>query len=180
MEKIKMVAARIKTLREIAGKSIPDTAKMLEVTDEQYSKYENGQSDIPISFLYAASRVFNVELTAILTGEEPRLHRYSVVRKGTGPSVERKKEYTYSDLAYNFIHKKMEVFEVKAGQTMPKTLNKHTGQEFNFILEGTLKIIIENNEIILNEGDSIFFDSGHAHAMCATGGRDARFLAVII
>jgi quercetin dioxygenase-like cupin family protein len=74
----------------------------------------------------------------------------------------------------------MEVFEVKAGQTMPKELNKHNGQEFNFILEGTLKVIIENNEIILNKGDSIYFDSGHAHAMCAYGGRDARFLAVII
>ena len=60
------------------------------------------------------------------------------------------------------------------------SLNSHAGQEFNYILEGTVKIFIKDNEIILNEGDSIFFDATCEHAMIALNGEKAKFLAVIM
>ena len=57
----------------------------------------------------------------------------------------------------------------------------HTyNKEYNYVLEGSLKIYIHNNEIVLNEGDSIFFDSTHRHAMIALNDKPAKFLAVII
>ena len=42
------------------------------------------------------------------------------------------------------------------------------------------KIYIHNNEIVLNEGDSIIFDSNHRHAMIALNDKKAKFLAVIM
>ena len=60
------------------------------------------------------------------------------------------------------------------------SLNTHPGQEFNYVLEGSLKIYIHNNEIVLNEGDSIIFDSNHRHAMIALNDKKAKFLAVIM
>ena len=59
-------------------------------------------------------------------------------------------------------------------------MNSHAGQEFNYILEGTVKIFIKDNEIILNEGDSIFFDATCEHAMIALNDEKAKFLAVIM
>ena len=47
-------------------------------------------------------------------------------------------------------------------------------------LRGTLKVYIHNNEIVLREGDSIYFDSNYEHAMEALGGEPAKFLAVIM
>ena len=44
----------------------------------------------------------------------------------------------------------------------------------------TLKFYIHNNEITLNEGDSIFFDSSHRHAMVALNDEKAKFLAIIM
>ncbi|HNZ29415.1 MAG TPA: helix-turn-helix transcriptional regulator, partial [Candidatus Goldiibacteriota bacterium] len=120
MEKIKLIGERIKTLREISGKTADETAKLLNVPKETYLKYEKGRADIPVSFIFDAARAFNTELTAILTGDTPKLHKYCVVRKGTAPFAGRKKEYIYGDLAYNFAGKKMEVFEVTAGGKMPK------------------------------------------------------------
>ena len=58
--------------------------------------------------------------------------------------------------------------------------NTHPGQEFNYVLEGTLMIVVDGHEITLNEGDSIYFDSGYKHAMKALNNQQARFLAVIV
>jgi mannose-6-phosphate isomerase-like protein (cupin superfamily) len=182
-ENIKQVATRIRTLREISGESVESLAQAFTVTPEEYRRFESGETDIPVSFLYEIAGHFKVELTALLTGEEPRLHRYSLVRSGKGPSVERRKEYQYQDLAFNFIHKRMETFLVTAephAGDKPGHFNAHPGQEFNFVLEGTLKVLIDQSEVVLNPGDSLYFDSGHAHAMVALNGKPAKFLAIIL
>jgi quercetin dioxygenase-like cupin family protein len=40
--------------------------------------------------------------------------------------------------------------------------------------------IIAGHEIILNEGDSIYFDSGHIHAMKALNNEQVKFLAIVL
>ena len=56
----------------------------------------------------------------------------------------------------------------------------HAGQEFNHVLEGTLKVSLDGHEVVLEEGDSLYFDSGVRHAMVAGGQKPVRFLAVIV
>ena len=78
--------------------------------------------------------------------------------------------------------KKSEFFIVTVDPKEDKTpsLNNHPGQEFNYILEGSLKLFIHNNEIELNPGDSVIFDSTHKHAMVALNNKPAKFLAVLM
>lgn len=181
-EQIKQIAIRIKDLREISGHTIETLAKELGISKEAYQEYESGNVDIPVSFLYELANKFNVELTAILTGEGPRLHTYSLVRKGKGVSVDRRKQYKYQSLAYNFVHKKAEPFLVTVEPEPDFStvhFNSHPGQEFNYVLEGVLKIVINNHEVILNEGDSLFFDSSYNHGMQAMENKPAKFLAII-
>jgi transcriptional regulator with XRE-family HTH domain len=181
-EKIKQIAMRLKTLREISGETVEKAAKAMGISKAEYVKFESGKHDISASFLYEVAAHYNVELTALLTGSEPHAHNYSLVRKGCGPKVDRSREYKYRDLAYNFAHKKMEVFEVevdsKTGEK-PTHFNSHPGQEYNYCLEGTLMVVVDKNEVILKPGDSIYFDSGIKHAMAAMNKKPARFLAVI-
>ncbi len=182
-EKIKQIAKRIKELRKISGLSVDGVASALKISPELYRKYENAAVDIPVSFLYEISRKFNVELTALLTGVEPRLRTYCLVKKGTGPFADRRKDYKYRDLAYNFIHKKAEAFLVNV-EPKPKEaavhFNSHPGQEFDYLLKGAMKVILDGREIILEEGDSLFFNSGLKHAMVALNRKPAKFLAVIL
>ena len=44
---------------------------------------ERADANIPASFLYQVAQKFHVDLTSLLTGEEPRLHVYAVTRAGT-------------------------------------------------------------------------------------------------
>lgn len=181
-EKIRNIAMRIRDLREIAGISPETLAHELGVSREDYQRFESGEVDIPVGFLYKVAHRFSVELTDLLTGESPRLHVYTLVRCGMGAGVERRKAYKYQNLAANFIHKTAEPFLVTVDPDQADaavSFNSHPGQEFNYVLEGRLKIIIDDHELILNPGDSLYFDSGHPHAMQALDNRTARFLAII-
>lgn len=180
---LKQIADRVRELREIRGLSLESLAKECRVTPDLCQKYENGEADIPVGFLYQVANLFHVELTTLITGSEPKLHSYCVVKKGHGLSVERRKEYKYQDLSYNFKNKKAETFLVTVdpkAEDLKNRGNSHTGQEFNYILEGTLNLTIHGHDVLLEEGDSIYFDSGNEHSMRAMNGKTAKFLAVII
>ena len=182
-EAIAQVAQRIKELRRISDKSTTEIAGALSISTELYESYESGTVDIPASMLYAIAGLHKVDLTTLLTGEEPRLHVYTLVRKDKGVSVDRRQDYKYQHLAYNFIHKKAEPFLVQVDpedETEPVHLNSHVGQEFDYLLEGRLTISINGKVVTLEEGDSIFYDSSYPHGMKALGGKSARFLAVIL
>ncbi len=182
-EKIQFVAERIKELREISGISTTTLAKELGISLDLINQYESGNVDIPVGFLYKFAHRFDVELSAILTGENPRLHVYCVVRKDKGLSVERRKQYKYESLAANFINKKAEPFIVRIEPNMesaPVEFNSHPGQEFNYVIEGTMKIIIDTHEIVLNPGDSIYYDSSYKHAMKAISQTQVKMLAIVL
>lgn len=183
MKQIKQIAARIKELREIHGISPETLASDFNIPIETYIEYESGNVDIPVSFLYEIAGRFKVELTAILTGEGPRLRTYALVRSGKGVSVERRAQYKYQSLAYNFAGKKAEPFLVTVDpepDDSPVHYNSHPGQEFNYVLEGTMKLFIDGHELILNQGDSLYFDSAINHGMKAMDGKPVKFLAIIL
>jgi mannose-6-phosphate isomerase-like protein (cupin superfamily) len=182
-DQIRLIAERIRGLRDIARLSVETCAQDLGIPAEKYREYESGATDIPVSFLYQIAHKFQVELSAILTGEEPRLHTYSVTRGGRGVKVDRRKDYDYQSLAFNFIDKKMEPFLITVAarpETEAIPLNSHPGQEFEYVLSGALAVEVGGHTIALGAGDSIFFDSSHPHGMKAVGGSPARFIAVIL
>jgi transcriptional regulator with XRE-family HTH domain len=179
-EDLKQISRRIKEIREINGISVETLAKEFSINTDVYKKYESGESDIPVGVLYQISNKFSIDMTALITGEEPKMKIYSLVRKGNGPSVNRRKEYKYQDLGYNFINKKAETFLVNVDpDNSPICTYSHEGQEFNYIIEGSVKIVIDKYELELNEGDSLFFDSGYKHGMKPLNGKPAKFLAII-
>lgn len=180
-EQIKHIAARIKELRELSGLSSETLSHIMGVSKSQYTQFESGETDIPISFLFKVAQYFKIEMSALLSGENPKLHVFSIVRKGHGLSVERRKEYKYENLAYNFVDKKGEPFLVIAEPgDKPLSFNSHAGQEFNYVLEGSLKVVIDDHEIVLNEGDSLYFDSGYKHAAKALNNKPVKFIAFIL
>ncbi len=179
-ETILEIAGRVKELRSLSGFTPEYMAEKLDISVERYIRLENGEDEISASNLKEISVILGVDLTLLLTGEEPRMSVFTITRKGKGVNVERRSQYKYESLAPLFIHKTIEPFIVIAEpKDEEPTLHAHPGQEFNYILEGSLKIYINGNEITLEEGDSILFDSSSPHGMKALNGKAARFLAVI-
>ena len=48
------------------------------------------------------------------------------------------------------------------GKVLPRT-DSHEGQEFIYLLRGTLRFRVGSVEYVLNEGDSLYFDSIERH-----------------
>ena len=116
-------------------------------------------------------------------GEEPKMSSYFLTRAGKGVSVERSKAYKYEALASGFRDRKIDPFIVTVepkDDDAPLHLNSHSGQEISYILEGRLLVNLAGKEIILNPGDSLYFDSLQPHAMKALDGKPVRFLAAIM
>ena len=178
-EKAAHIPERIKELREILEISALDMAKDINVPLETYYKMEKGEIDISISVLYTIASKLGADVTVLLTGEEARMDSAAICRKGKGVQIERYPGYEFSSLAYNFKNRTIEPLLVTLDSSKPAAaLVSHSGQEFNFVTEGKIKIIVGKTEHILNTGDSIYFDARLLHGQSALNGT-AQFLTII-
>ncbi|NLV51514.1 MAG: cupin domain-containing protein [Clostridiales bacterium] len=183
--KIIEIAQRIATLRDILGLSAEQMAQAAGVTTEEYLECEAGRRDFSFTFLYHCAERFGVDMIELLTGENPHLTGYTIVRAGKGLPIKRGRGFVYNHLAANFRGKIAEPFLVRAPyseeeQTKPIEMNTHAGQEFNYVLEGSLRFAYRDKLETLNAGDSVYYDSGNGHGMIATGGRECVFLALVM
>lgn len=182
-QQIKEIAQRLYGLRDALGLTAAQVADACNISESTYIEYESGRSDIPIGVLQAICKQYGVEMTALLFGEEPTVNGFFLTRSGLGTAMERTKAYKYQSLAAGFSHRKADPFIVTVEpkpEDLPIHLNTHEGQEFNYVLEGTLLLNIDNKELVLNQGDSIYFDSSKPHGMKALNNQTVRFLAVIL
>jgi transcriptional regulator with XRE-family HTH domain len=184
-DKILEIAERIKGMREDLGISIGEMARTVDVSESEYLEYEAGKRDFSFTFLFKSAARFGLDINELITGTSPKLSVYTHVKKGKGLRIERRKGFTYQNLAYLFKNRNAEPFLVEApydpkSENEPIHLNSHEGQEFDYILSGSLRVMIDDHEFIMEEGDSVYYSGSHKHGMVAAGGRDCVFLAVVI
>ena len=182
-EQIKQIAERLHGLRDALELSSEDIARSCDISAEEYRLAESGNHDISISMLQKIARKYDIALDALMFGEEPKMSSYFLTRAGTGPSIERTKAYKYQSLAAGFINRSADPFIVTVepkADSEPLHFNSHSGQEFNLVIEGRMLVSIDGKDLILNEGDSLFFNSKLPHGMKALDGKTVRFLAVIM
>ncbi len=182
---IREIGQRLRDMREILNLSAAEMAAVTDVSEEEYLATENGQRDIGFTFLYKAARRMNLDLTELLTGEAPHLSNYTIVRKGEGLPISRRRGFSYQNLAYLFKDRLIEPFLVIApyetgAESCEIALNEHAGQEMDYLLSGSMRIRIGEHEEILNAGDSIYYDSGTPHGMVAIDGMPCQFMAIVI
>ncbi|MBP3300835.1 MAG: AMP-binding protein [Clostridia bacterium] len=183
--KLLEVAARIREMREISGLSVEEMALQADVTPEEYRNYENGAADFPFSFIHKCALVFNIGISDLLEGKSAKLSSYTVTRKGMGQETAKEDGITIQNLAPMFRKKIAEPYWVRyeydpSQQNKPIHLTTHSGQEFDLVISGKLKVQVGNNTEVLGEGDSIYYNSSTPHGMIAVDGEDCVFCAVVL
>ena len=185
VSKLHEVALRIREMREIASLTEEEMAKLTDVSLEEYRLYESGKQDFPFTFIHKCSLAFGIGITDLLEGKSARLSSYTVTRKGQGQQTAKENGITIQNLAPMFRKKIAEPYWVtyeysEELQNKPIHLTKHSGQEFDFIMKGRLKIQVGDNVEYLSEGDSIYYNSSTPHGMIAVDGQDCLFVAVVL
>jgi quercetin dioxygenase-like cupin family protein len=182
-EQLKQIGERLKGLRDVLDLTAQEVADTVGISLDKYEKIEAGELDITISNLMKIARKYGVSTEELIFAESPHMKSYYVTRKGQGMSIERTKAYKYQSLVGGFVNHKADVFIVTVepkpeAHTIYK--NSHPGQEFNLILEGTMELYIGGKTMVLEEGDSIYFDSTKPHGMKAIGNKAVKFLAFTV
>ena len=185
LNQLSEIATRIKELREIIGYTASEMAEKTDVTENQYLTYESGKEDIPFSFIHKCALAFNVEMTDLLEGSSAKLSSYTVTRKGQGQYTAKEDGIDIANLAPKFKDKLAEPYYVTydysaSQQNKPIHLTTHSGQEFDLVLSGQLKVQVGDHTEVLSEGDSIYYNSSTPHGMMAIGGKSCTFVAVVM
>ena len=178
MDNIKRIAQRIKQARSFNDFSTKEMALKIGIEENEYIQYENGEKDLPIGLLYNIASALDLDASIILFGKSSTSKVATVVSKGKGTKIERYPGYDFVSLASDYIDRDLEpmLVTIKAGIN-PECV-QHSGQEFNYVLKGSLRVIIENKEYYLHNGDSIYFDATKPHAQVAISDV-AKFLTII-
>ena len=182
-DNIKQIGERLRGLREIFDIPAEEVAELCEVPLEHYLKIEAGEADPSVYRLSRISKRYGIDLDVLIFGEEPRMKGYYITRAGKGPEVDRGNDYKYQGLAMGFRNRKVNPFLAQVDPlpgNKKYTQNTHDGQEFDYVLQGTLELTIEDKPLVLEPGDSIYFDSKRPHCFRALNGKPAIFVCIIV
>ena len=184
-DQIQEIALRIREMRAIMGYDAAEMAEKTELDEATYLRYESGEVDLPFTFIHKCALAFGMEITDLLEGQSAHLSSYAVTRKGRGVVTAKEKGIRIQNLAPMFRQKLAEPYWVKYDysaeqQHRPIHMTTHSGQEFDLVIEGRLKVQVGDHVEVLGEGDSILYNSSTPHGMIAVDGHDCTFLAVVL
>lgn len=176
---ITAIAGRLIELRTFSDYSTSEMAEKLGVDEKEYVAYEKGEIEVPINVIYHVASLLDAEPGYILTGKMPDKEKAFVVYEGKGANIKRYEGYSFASLASEFKGKTMNPMLVTISPTDHPELVVHGGQEFNYVLEGELRVIVDNKDYFLRAGDSIYFNPAFPHAQLAMNDKAAKFLTII-
>ena len=180
------IGDKIKRLRKARKLTLQQVASETGFSPALISQIENNNVSPPIATLSKIARFFDVKMGHFFEEEEGD-NRYEIVRRdgrrvvsrviskaGTGHG------YTYEALSFRKRNKKMEPFVLTVSErAAEETLYSHEGEEFLLILKGTGELLLEEERIVLNEGDAVYFDSEVRHRLLSHDGEEMQVLAVV-
>ncbi|MBY5932708.1 XRE family transcriptional regulator [Tateyamaria omphalii] len=177
------IGARLKQLRSEQGWSLAKLAAATGISDATLSRVETGKTLVSAHNLYVLAQVLGVDITAFYSHAAHPLQSgiRSVSRAGQGRDLQTDRFLTTilaSDLSKKQMHPAINV--VSRDRFGPDdTLSGHPGEEFLYVLEGQLVLHSAHYApLLLDAGDSIYFDGTMPHAYLAGEGGMARILVL--
>lgn len=187
MDTTKLVGEKIRSLRESKSISREELSERSGLSIEQIERIENN-IDLPsLAPLIKIARVIGVHLGTFLD-EHPEAG--PVICRGveddnaisfSNNAIQSRRHMQYHALARSKAGRHMEPFIIDVAPTDDNdfVLSTHEGEEFIYVLEGTMEISYGQDTCLLNPGDSIYYDSVVPHHVHAYQGKAARILAVV-
>lgn len=182
-----MIGKTIKRIREEKGVTVAELADKCGLSKNLIAQIEGDIISPPISTLLRIAKILEVPLSALFR-EDINDKKTVVIRKderllSTRRQVSQnlKLGYTYETLAHKKIIKHFEpflvTFDVKKEDEIVRF--SHEGEEFAFVLEGTLEFSTDTEKILLEPGDSIYFESSQLHGFRALGDKPAKAVVIV-
>ena len=178
------VGQHIRTLRLERGLSLNEVARRCKLSPSFISQVERELCSISISSLHEICSVLGINLAEFFASlesskrsEDPARRLSEVLKEGSQPSVTTADAaIRYRFLTREFPNRKLEIViaEITPGHQYP--LASHGGEEFGYVLQGQLRLMIRKQEHLLGPGDSYHFDASVPHGYEAEGEEPVRVM----
>lgn len=175
------IGGRVRLLREEAGLNLKDLAQAAGVSSPFLSRLENGLTLASIPTLQGLADALHVDIESLFQKADHR--PYTVSRTENRQVVHRIKDaedrpqYEMELLAEGMDSPLMEpaLVTVLSTEVSPTT---HGGQEFCFVLEGRVEVVLGSERLVLGPGDAAYWDGRLPHGAAALEGGPAKTLNV--
>ena len=88
-----------------ADKSAAELAACTGMSEEAYLKMEEGAEDYSFTFLYKCAKALDLDISALVSGDDPKLSFYTLTRAGEGMPIKRRAGFNYRHLASKLKHR---------------------------------------------------------------------------
>jgi quercetin dioxygenase-like cupin family protein/DNA-binding XRE family transcriptional regulator len=176
--------AKLRKAREARKFTVDELAEKIGISREELEQAESGEAFLPLGQLIKLSKALSLKMGDMISEGEAA---YTIVRADKRTSISRfgkdkqsKHGYEYESLAPGKKGRLMEPFIVTLLPGAAGEPSAHDGQEFIYILDGEMEVIIDDHTEVLKSGDAVYYDSSSNHLVRAYGDKPARILAVLI
>jgi transcriptional regulator with XRE-family HTH domain len=180
------VGEHVRAFREAQGLTVQQFAERTGFSAALLSQLENRMTSPSLGMRVKIANAFGTTVSSFIGGKEER--EFSIVRKEDRTTVSRvglkeggKSSYTYESLGAGKAGRKMEPFLVRLQPlSEPATArSSHDGEEFLYVLSGRVVVVLGTLSDVLEEGDSIYYNSTIPHHVHSADEREAFILAVL-
>ena len=187
------LGTRLKELRRQSGLSLRELARQVNVSPSFVSQIENGKSQPSVATLYAFSRRLNVTVDELFEGHigAGAAIAESTIESGSGLtdpalawlpsefanriSVVHPAHRSRLDMAAGVVWERLAatpetsvsfmkiVYKPGASSADTEEFSRHSGYEYGYVTLGQLEVRVGGEVFLLNEGESLGFDSSIPH-----------------
>jgi transcriptional regulator with XRE-family HTH domain len=171
------LGGRLRGLRLDRGWTQEDLARRTDLSKSYISRLEEGDRQPSIAALLSLAQAYHLPLSALFSSPDSQ-SRCAVVRAGTAP-VHQGNGLMYSSLSNARRAASMQPISV----TVPvdrdgDEMYRHDGEEWLYVLSGTLRLSLAGEVLLLQTGDAAHFDARVPHRLAAEGAQDAKIILV--
>jgi transcriptional regulator with XRE-family HTH domain len=181
------LGALLRQARNRAQLTLQEVAAVAGISYSALSKIENGQVEIKFATLMRLSKALSLSVPVLglsTDNSEPQAAGKRVVTTRGRGIKHRNKQYHYELLCSELIAKSMlpSVITVKARRLEDfSEWNRHAGEELIYVLKGKVRLhLLGYQPLLLNTGDTAYYDSTIGHALVSVGKQLAEVLSVAV
>lgn len=181
------IGAKIKELRRAKKLTLQDVANETGFSPALLSQIENNNVSPPIATLSKIAHFFDVKIGYFFTENEEEC-LYEVLRGNERTVIPRvvsqdgtNHGYFYESLSVRKKNKKMDPFLLTLNEKVTNTdTYSHNGEELLFVMKGTAELLLDDQRIVLNEGDSVYFDANLKHRLLSSTCDEVKVMVVVM
>jgi transcriptional regulator with XRE-family HTH domain len=188
------IGDRLREERTKAGISQRELARRLGISASMISQLESGLSKPSVGTLYAIVTELDLSLDRVIRGEEfGGSEPAPSLKAGPSPGplvhpderhvIELDSGVRWEELTANLedgVDFLFATYEVGGSSTPDRSLMRHHGREYGYVISGVMGMEIGFQEFVLNPGDSIAFDSTTPHRLFNRGDEPVKAIWFVV